>query len=162
MVTIQENTEVQVDDKKTTEFVMRLRPSFVKILAFILAVTTLGFAGTTTYLYRQNQQLKNPQAVAQAELQSVLKKVSKLMTLPEGEEPTLATVTNPEKLTNEAFFANAKKGDKVLIYTKAKKVILYDPQANKVLNVGPLNPDAIKKTDATVPTATDTKTQTMK
>lgn len=159
METTSEKIEVPMGGKKTAAFITRLRPSFAKILAIILAVTTLGFAGTSAYLYRQNQQLKNPQQVAQADLQSVLKKVGKLMTLPEGEEPTLATVVNPEKLAKEAFFANAKKGDKVLIYTQAKKVILYDPQTNKVLNVGPFNPDALKKTEVAPPAATDEKTQ---
>ena len=34
---------------------------------------------------------------------------------------------------------NAKVGFKVLIYTQAKKAILYDPGANKIVEVAPVN-----------------------
>ena len=65
--------------------------------------------------------------------------VSKLMVLPTDETPTMATVSDPEKLKNQAFFVNAKVGDKVLIYTKARKAILFSPSQNKIIEVSPLN-----------------------
>lgn len=68
--------------------------------------------------------------------------VSKIYLLPEGETPTIATVTDPDKLKSKIFFANAKSGDKVLIYTKADKVILYRPSENKIINV-----DRLKTSD---------------
>ncbi len=53
--------------------------------------------------------------------------------------PTVATVSDPAKLQGQTFFANAKVGDKVLIYTNAKMAYLYDPISNKLINVAPLN-----------------------
>ncbi len=93
----------------------------------------------TAYFYRQLSKIKNdPQRVAQEEVTALTEKVGKLMVLPENELPTIATVTDPEKLKEQAFFANAKTGDKVLIYTNAKKAILYSEETNKIVEVAPL------------------------
>jgi len=48
-------------------------------------------------------------------------------------------VSDISKLQGQAFFASAKNGDKVLIYSKAKQAILYDPLANKIVKVSSLN-----------------------
>lgn len=74
----------------------------------------------------------------QEEIDDLVAEVGKLIVLPEGEDPTIATVTDPEKLRDQVFFANAKEGDKVLIYTKAQKAYLYDPNIHKLLEVAPL------------------------
>ncbi len=65
--------------------------------------------------------------------------MGRLITLPEGEEPTVATITDIEKLKDQTFFQKAKNGDKVIIYTNAKKAILYDPIARKIIDVAPVN-----------------------
>ena len=97
-------------------------------------------ASLAAYFYVQLAQLsKNPQALAQKEAQQVIEKVSRLIVLPEGETPTIATVSDPEKLKDQAFFSKAQKGDRVLIYTTAKKAILYSPTANKIVEVAPIN-----------------------
>lgn len=46
---------------------------------------------------------------------------------------------DPEKLRDQPFFANAQRGDKVLIYANAKKAILYNPPSNKIIEVAPVN-----------------------
>ena len=91
-------------------------------------------------LYKKLRVLKqNPQMLAQEENKALVAKVGQLIVLPEGEEPTVATVNEPEKLKDQPFFANAKQGDKVLIYTKAKKAILYRTAENKIVEVAPVN-----------------------
>ena len=79
---------------------------------------------------------KNPQATAQAEVQDVITKVGKLIALPKGEAPTLATVTDKSKLGNQPFFAKATNGDKVLIYVKERRIYLYRPSSNQLIEVG--------------------------
>jgi hypothetical protein len=108
----------------------------------LVAVVAIVSAG---YLYNQVRILKaNPQAAAQKETAELVMKVGKLVVLPTGETPTIATVSDPEALKDQAFFAQAVKGDKVLIYTTAKKAILYSVLMNKIIDVAPLNIGAQK------------------
>lgn len=110
------------------------------LLPIILAVALIIAVGLAGYFYWEVMQLKkNPQQASQKEVQELVAKVSQLIVLPEGETPTVATVSDPEKLKDQAFFTKAQKGDKVLIYTNAKKAILYSPTANKIVEVAPIN-----------------------
>jgi hypothetical protein len=68
------------------------------------------------------------------------KKVTDLITTigektspPQGETPSVATVTDVKKLPKELFFAKAENGDKVLIYTVVKKAYLYRPSTGEVI-----------------------------
>lgn len=95
------------------------------------------------YFYNQYQSLQkklsNPNISAAEETQKLIEKLGKLIELPTDEVPQVATVSDPEKLKDQAFFARAKAGDKVLFYTNAKRAILYDPVANKIIDVAPVN-----------------------
>ena len=113
---------------------------FLKVL-LVLVILAGGGAGAAAYYYRgQVKQLKEvgPEQAAQAETAALIAKVSQLILLPGDEQPTVATVADPEKLQDQPFFKNSHKGDKVLIYTKAKKAFLYDPVAHKILEVAPV------------------------
>ncbi|MFA6105546.1 MAG: hypothetical protein WC725_03040 [Patescibacteria group bacterium] len=112
-----------------------------KIFLLTLVVLVLILGATTVYFYRQTATLKqDPQRAAQESTQQLIDKVSKLIVLPSGETPTVATVTDPEKLKKEQpFFNNASVGDKVLIYTSARKAYMYNPTSNKIIEVAPVN-----------------------
>lgn len=127
------------------------KPAPRRMLPALLFVALIISMGTTVYFYMQVAQLKkNPQQVAQQEVQQLVDRVSKLIVLPDEETPTVATVSDPEKLKDQPFFAKAQKGDRVLIYTDAKKAILYNPTTNKIVDVAPIN---IGNTSATTPPA---------
>lgn len=107
-----------------------------KIAWIITGVLTI----VTGFLVYQLVDMKihpNKESVAQA--QKIVQRVGKLVVLPEGEDPTVATVINPEQLADQPFFAHAKKGYKVLIYTLSQRAILYDPDQNKVVEIAPVN-----------------------
>lgn len=110
-----------------------------------LAVLALALAVSSIYFYRQTLSLRqsSQQAVQQAVQeanQALIDKVGKLIVLPAGEVPTIATVTDPDKLKAEQpFFAQASLGDKVLIYTGARKAYMYNPTQNKIIEVAPIN-----------------------
>ncbi len=134
--------------------------SVVVPVLVLIAVLALGAA------YYYNSQLgkfkKNPQQFAQEEVTSVVDRVKQIMILPEGEQPTLATVADPSRLKEQPFFAKAKVGDKVLLYANARKAILYDPVANKIVEVAPINignPAPIAPIPAPAPTTESTETK---
>lgn len=110
-----------------------------KNVTFILAILFVAAAGTSLYMYRQMSDLKNPDKVAKEEALRLVAKVGGLMVLPAGEEPTVATVADPSKLSDQPFFQNAKEGDKLMIYSQSQKVILYRPSENKIVEVSPVN-----------------------
>ncbi|HSX30131.1 MAG TPA: hypothetical protein VLE73_06240 [Candidatus Saccharimonadales bacterium] len=70
--------------------------------------------------------------------ETIVGQVAKLIDLPKGETPTIATVQDKAKLKDQAFFANAQNGDKLLIYAQAKKAIIYRATDHRVINVGPI------------------------
>lgn len=67
--------------------------------------------------------------------------VGQLVRVPEGEEPVIAAISDLEPLKDQAFFKNASVGDIVIMYLKARRVILYDPREEKVLEVAPITED---------------------
>ena len=121
---------------------------FLKVVLSSLLIVTLSSLGAAYYFYQKNAASLSydPTAAAREEVTDLIAEVGALIVLPEGETPTIATVSDPERLKDQPFFAKAKAGDKVLLYSSAKKAYLYDPVAKKLLEVAPLNigSDAIR------------------
>lgn len=122
----------------------RSSTSYIPWLLIVIVVLIAGY-----FVYNQQKQAKvlkneltelknNPQKVTEDETRALLEKVGQLIELP-NEQPTIATVTDPSSLKDQAFFANAQVDDRVLIYSTAKKAYLYRPSTNKVIEVAPVN-----------------------
>jgi hypothetical protein len=92
-----------------------------------------------TKLKDENEKLSDPQQAAKTATAQLVSEVGQLTNLPAGETPTVATVSDASKLKNQAFFAQAQNGDKVLIYTQAKRAYLYRPSTGKVIEIAPIN-----------------------
>ncbi len=123
------------------EEVKKGMPGFVKFLVLFLVALALG-AGGAAYVVKQKPELlglSKGQAQVQAEVDRLVSEVGKLISLPTDEKPTVATITDISKVKDQPFFKNAKNGDRVLIYTNAKKAILYRPAENRVIEVGAVN-----------------------
>jgi hypothetical protein len=67
--------------------------------------------------------------------------VKKQISLPPGEEPMIATVTDKSKLQTQEFFKIAENGDKVLMYKHARKAFLYRPSTDRVIAEAPFEYD---------------------
>ncbi len=131
-------TKMSTKLSKLTSTLTLVRMS--RTISILLGVVVVALIGTTYYFYSQYQTLKmNPEEASRLEADALIAEVSKLIVLPTDETPTVATVTDPEALKGQTFFANAKKGDQVLIYATAQKAVLYDPVAKKVIEVAPVN-----------------------
>jgi len=110
------------------------------LFGIFIVIGVVGIIGSFVYYgkYAAAQRLLNdPQLAAKKEIQAVVSVVSKLMVLPQ-EDPTIATISDKEKLKDQPFFTNAVNGDKLLIYTKAQKAIIYRPSTNMIIEAGPL------------------------
>lgn len=154
-----------------TELINKLKPYREKLaenlkgnrsLWIIIAAVLIIIAALPSYYYYSQYKktqalLNNPSATANAEVKQLIKEVGVLMVLPTTEQPTVATVSDVTKLVDQPFFANAKNGDKVLIYTQSKKAILYRESLNKIIEVAPVNLGSSAPTTV-APTAAPTVT----
>jgi len=135
------------NEKMLTNLTFRLK-AFLrdkKVRLFFISVIILLILFTPSlYFYNKYQgtvkmlaSLKNPSA--ESEVETLIKKVSNIIILPQGEVPTIATVTDKNKVNNQVFFSQSENGDRALIYTQAKKAFLYRPSANKIIEVMPIS-----------------------
>ncbi len=105
------------------------------ILFVVLLILILG-----GYLYITKGMTANNIEKVNKENLKLVQRVGELMILPQGEDPAIYNIDNPDVLKKEqAFFANAEKGDKLLLYPKNSKAIIYNPTRNIIVNVGPIN-----------------------
>jgi hypothetical protein len=114
----------------------KLKTKIIIRSLFVIILFLLVFIGWK-YFYPDKGKV-NMLDVAERERVEVLAKVGAHIVLPKDEVPTLATVSDPEQLKKYPFFSNAEKGDKVLIYSLAKKAILYRPTGDKIVEIAPI------------------------
>ena len=100
------------------------------VIILIIAAAIIGYIVLNT---------KTPEEKAAAELASAVAAVGKLMILPKGDEPVLASVTDAEALIKQqAFFTGSVNGDQLLLYPKNLKAVIYSPSRHMIVNVGPI------------------------
>lgn len=110
------------------------------VISFILLILlAVGGSSAGIYYYYQYKTLLARTNDPNIVVKELLAKVGKLIELPVGEQPTVATVTNPELIKDQAFFTKAKKGDRVILYPNARLAILFDETSNKIINFGTMN-----------------------
>lgn len=118
-----------------------------KIILVLVLMTVMIGVGGLIKLSKENRSLRSeiqgmkddPSKLSKEETAKVVALVGKLVILPEGEEPVLATVTDKEKLKEQPVFAKADNGDKILIYSLAKKAYIYNPVKNVIVDVVPVD-----------------------
>ena len=118
------------------------------LLGYFVVSALIILVGTglfTVIKYQESQKeiqrlSDNSTFVTEEEFESILDMVGKHIVLPKDESPTIATVSDVDKLKEtQPFFKNAKNGYRVLVYEKAKKAYLYDPVGDKIVDVGTVN-----------------------
>jgi len=136
------------------------------IIGFFAALFVCGivyFGIQYTRMAGELSDLKNAKSYEgnpKAEIGALLKEIQKVMELPSSKEPSLATVSDADKLKNQALFANAKNGDKLLIFADVRKAILYRPSTKKIVDVAILTAPASQSAQPVVsPTAAQNKSK---
>lgn len=108
------------------------------ILVWLLILVVVAGAAYYFGQRRTSQNSSKAAAKAQEETEKVIAQVGKIMVLPQGESPTVATVSDVSKLQGQAFFKDGQNGDKILIYANSREAILYRPSINKIIKEAPL------------------------
>lgn len=113
-------------------------PLIVKLIFVVVLLT--GASGVSVYAVLQRPDIFGLETIdaQRQESESALVRLKQILALPD-EEPTVANVTNEDALKNQKFFSNVKNGDVVFIYNNAKKVVLFRPSENKIIDVGTLD-----------------------
>ncbi len=139
-------------DKETSEPLVQksapFRPVKKKRRFFRFLILVLSYVIVAAVVWKVAEQWKidpvKQQARAEQEVRNTVEKVRKLMILPaiDVELPQVATISDAANLSKtQAFFADVKDGDQVLIYLKGQKAIIYRSSENKIVNVGPVISD---------------------
>jgi hypothetical protein len=113
------------------------------IILSLLLLCAIGVAGYFYYQLKWAPQIESAQ-----EIEDLTTTIGEFIELPTNETPTLATVTDREKLADQTFFLKAENGDKVLIYSNSGRAILYRPSSKKVIDMTTVN---VAKTDTAAP-----------
>lgn len=136
-------------ESHTRRFKLRTSPlSFLRqhwwvpivTVVLLVAFGLLGYA-----LLKKSQQLEklsNTQTSSQNE--QFIVEIRKHLQVPE-EEPTVATVSDASKLNSQEFFKHVQDGDKVLIFPKANRALIYRPSTQKVIEYAKVNLDGLNQ-----------------
>ncbi len=108
---------------------------FVVVALLILLLGVLSFIAWNFY----SKAKQNDTPILTDDKATIIQNIGNHVTLPVGEEPVFATVTDPLKLADQPFFLSAETGDKVLVFPKAKKAILYRPSTDRIIEMMPID-----------------------
>lgn len=100
-----------------------------------------------TQISMQYEQQNGNQAQNREAAKQIVTKVRRLFAIPGDVDPTVATIVDVEQLRSKnVFYTKAKNGDH-LIVTK-DRAILYDPVADKIIDVVPVQIQATAAANA--------------
>lgn len=77
--------------------------------------------------------------IQQEQNSSILDEIAKVYAIPANETPTIATVQDVSKLTDQSFFENAQNGDVLVVFSNSSQAVLYRPDTKQLVKVGPIS-----------------------
>jgi len=126
------------------------------IIGTVVSLLLVASIASSSFFYLQYQSAKNdPGKLSQDQTARLKEKVGKIIQIP-NEEPTVAKITDQDKLKDQPFFEGTKNGDQLLIFPKAKLAIIYRESENKVIKSGPIT---LTDTNVTKPTGDASKSK---
>jgi uncharacterized protein YneF (UPF0154 family) len=122
---------------------MKKKKHIISIISIVSIVVFIGLVGLLVFFFLQYQHsqklLQNPTEAAKEEIKTLVMEIGKSVVLPSKEDPTVATITDVNKLNAQPFFKQAQNGDKVIIYPISRKIILYRPSLQKIVDITAMN-----------------------
>ncbi len=120
--------ERALESKKTEEKPRKLH----KVVKVLLITGILVVFGTLIYWFNRESTVYYSSTTPSGNIVNEVNIVVKIP-LPVGETPTIVTVSKLEPLQNQPLFKNARVGDTLLIYTKAKRAVLYRSNEKSII-----------------------------
>lgn len=86
----------------------------------------------------QQDQVQAGKPMEKSDIAALISRVSQLITVKPGEEPTVATVQDSEmlKTSNPVFYKDVENGDRLLVWSD--KAVLYSVKQDRLLSVMPI------------------------
>ncbi len=136
-----ESREVKMEmpEVKKEKIIIKGLDSKRLALIVLVLVAIAGIYGSVYFYNKSKSLVVDANVEAQKETERLVELLGKIIELPKGETPTVATISDREKLKDQAFFAEAQNGDILFAYTTSMKAILYRPSSNKIINVAPIS-----------------------
>lgn len=120
----------------------RSKRPHTKILLIGAAVIIVVLAAVAGYfIWRTISLSSNPSAAGEQKSTDITQKVGKIFAVP-TEKPTIAQISDRDKLNDQPFFAKAQNGDYLLVFPTEKTALIYREHENKIINAGPINAPA--------------------
>jgi len=119
-------------------------PLFWIILIVLILLCGISVAGfyqyrrVTSELTKIKETPTGGQLTDERQRELITEVAAKIM-LPADEKPTVAVVSDINRLKDQQFFTSGQNGDVVLIYMNSRKAILYRPSEKKIIEVAPVN-----------------------
>lgn len=102
-----------------------------KIVTTVLVLLCFCLAGSSVYFYRNSKAVGDDASVMHAE---IIDKISSVLVLPD-EAPTVITVVDRQRLSNQQLAQRVHNGDVVFIFSDANKLVIYRPDIEKVVDI---------------------------
>lgn len=99
-------------------------------IGLLAAISVIGATGSV-FFFIQFQRAQNSQEAAQ---KKIIQRISSVVALPDA-TPTAVTVTDKTKLGNKLLAARVENQDMLLIYSDAKRIVIYRPGTKKVIDL---------------------------
>lgn len=118
---------------------MKNKATISFVLALIIGIL-IGLGGYWMFTKVSSKIAPSPiSQTSQVQVKDLIARVGKLVILPVGEDPVVATINDADSLTKQqVFYKGSINGDVVLVYQKAAKAIVYSPSRNIIVNIGPV------------------------
>jgi hypothetical protein len=118
-----------------------------RLIITVLVLIILALTGVCAYLFLHYRSANTGQTQAE-QTTALIDWLKQTVSLPANEQPSVATVLDRTKLGDQQLAVEARNGDTLLVYAKAKRVILYRPSTQKVIDMFHIEADQASGSDA--------------
>lgn len=109
----------------------------------LIVFTIAAFAVASYFTYLRIELQKSVQDVAQpVEVETdeeMLARINKVYALPKTDTPSIMYFDDINSIPQQDFFKKALPGDRLVVYEKIGKAILYRPSTKQIIEISPIS-----------------------